>query len=190
MSNDQLADVKLALNLKDIDKPGPAFSLTTTAKDFLSLPVQMKTEAKNGTVVQIPGYSQDDTYTTLQNDTTPIEVIFMTGQLFQALFCVNGVPKVDQFKYCSHVRNINITGITNGGTNDTGLFSIVHSKRFGPWDVAQGTAPRSQAVHLLSLEFPNTLTKVGETDLIALVSLYRWTYLCQPPLTVNFIDSN
>jgi hypothetical protein len=188
LTDPQLADVKLALGLKDTDKPGPTFSISTTVKDFLALPTQMKATAKNGTTVQIPGYSNDSQYANLQNDTTPIEVIFMAPKLFQDLFCTNGAPNVDQFRFCAHIRNINTTGITNAGTSDTGLFSVVHSKRSGPYDVTPNTTPRSQAVHLLSLEFLNTLTQFESTDLVALVSLYRWTYLCQPPLSVNFID--
>ncbi len=188
LSDPQLADVKLALGLADTAKPGPAFSISTTVQNFLALPKQMTAKAKNGTVVHIPDYSKDSQYADLQSDTTPVEVIFMTSKLFQDLFCINGAPNADQFRYCAHIRNINTTGITGAGTTDTGLYSVVMSRRSGPYDIAVGSPPRSQAVHLLSLEFISSLVKLGSNDLVAFVSLYRWTYLCQPPLSVNFID--
>jgi hypothetical protein len=137
----------------------------------------------------VPDFSHDKNWDKIQADTTPVEVIFMRGSLFKSLFYTGGKPDLEQYRHCAHVRNINTRGITSAGTSDTGLFSILHSRRSGPTDVAQGAAPRSQAVHLLSLENIDTLTQVIDTDLVAFISLYRWTYLCQPPLSVNFIDS-
>lgn len=48
--------------------------------------------------------------------------------------------------------------------------------------------PRTQAVHLLNLEYVEQMDIPADDDLVALVSLYSWTYLCQPPLSVNFVD--
>lgn len=75
------------------------------------------------------------------------------------------------------------------GVEDKGIFSIIHSRRSGPTDIAQNCAPRPQIVHLISLEFIADITDTLEdTDLVALISLYSWSYLCQPPLNVNFVD--
>jgi hypothetical protein len=41
---------------------------------------------------------------------------------------------------------------------------------------------------MISLEFVEQMQDVGDEDLVAFVSLLRWTYLCQPPMLVNFID--
>ena len=78
--------------------------------------------------------------------------------------------------------------MADAGVEDTGLFSVIHSLRTGPNDIAQNTAPRTQAVHLLNLEYIEQTTTPGANDLVALISLYSWTYLCQPPLSVNFVD--
>ena len=75
------------------------------------------------------------------------------------------------------------------GTEDQGQFAVVHSRRSSPTDIVKNTAPRPQAVHLISLEFLADMeTLPNDTDLVALISLYSWTYLCQPPLSVNFVD--
>jgi hypothetical protein len=78
--------------------------------------------------------------------------------------------------------------MTDSGVEDTGLFSVIHSLRTGPTDIAQNVAPRSQVVHLISLEYVDQTQIPNDGDLVALISLYSWTYLCQPPLTVNFVD--
>ena len=78
--------------------------------------------------------------------------------------------------------------MADAGVEDAGLFSVIHSLRTGPTDIAQNTAPRTQAVHLLNLEYIEQTPTPGANDLVALISLYSWTYLCQPPLSVNFVD--
>jgi hypothetical protein len=203
LTDDQLSAVRAALGQPDLN-PGPAFSFSSTVQKFVNLPKPTpaaSTSAATGAIgpqIWIPDYSRDDMYkASMLTDTTPVELIFLQGGLFKKLFCPKsdpGTPDIGQFRYCAHVRNINTTGMTDAETNDTGLFSILHSKRSGPTDVAQGAAPRSQAVHLLSLEYLDSLKtadnfQVQDADLVCFVSLYRWTYLCQPPLTVNFIDS-
>ncbi|QYT03556.1 hypothetical protein H0G86_010505 [Trichoderma simmonsii] len=197
LSPEQLADIKTALSLKPQDAPTSTFSLMTTVKDYLKL--EDKTNVL-GTKVKIPLFSKDPNYTTMLNDETPIQVVFISAGLYRKLFFANGKPDIQQFKHCAHVRNINTRGVTGAGMADTGMFSVVHSKRSGPTDISASAAPRSQAVHLLSLEFLEELTletvnpdqsKTPEPDgsLIALISLHSWTYLCEPPQSVNFIDS-
>jgi len=185
LTTDQLADIKTALNLSKAPVPSATFSVSTTVKDYMA--ITKNTTLK--TVFKIPDFSTDDNWTKIKADETPVEVVFLSGKLFKDLFYVAGVLDQKNFRNCAHVRNVNTTGVTGAGLNDTGLYSIVHSKRSGPLDIAQGKPPRSQAVHMVSLEFLETLTDVKDTDLVPLISLYRWTYLCQPPLSVNFIDS-
>ena len=79
--------------------------------------------------------------------------------------------------------------MASAGVEDSGIFSILHSLRTGPTDIAQSSPPRSQTVHLVSLEFVDQLGTPSSGEFVALISLYSWTYLCQPPLSVNFVDS-
>ena len=79
--------------------------------------------------------------------------------------------------------------MASAGVEDSGIFSILHSLRTGPTDIAQSSPPRSQTVHLVSIEFVDQLLAPSSGDFVALISLYSWTYLCQPPLSVNFVDS-
>jgi hypothetical protein len=76
------------------------------------------------------------------------------------------------------------------GVEDKGIFSLIHSRRSGPTDIAQNKPPRPQTVHLISLEFIADMDKIpDDSSLVALISLYSWSYLCQPRLSVNFVDS-
>ncbi|KAL8792182.1 MAG: hypothetical protein Q9195_005204 [Heterodermia aff. obscurata] len=150
------------------------------------------TTPSGGTRVIVPPFNTDLDWANMKNDTTPVQVVFMTGSLFNGLFTSRNEPsKLDtsQYRYCAHVRNINTQGMADAGVEDTGLFSVIHSLRTGPTDIAQNTAPRTQAVHLLNLEYIEQTATPGANDLVALISLYSWTYLCQPPLSVNFVDA-
>lgn len=143
------------------------------------------------TTVLVPRlYGQETTDTDM-----PVEVIFIKGELFKQLFwrfdkTGKGVkPDIEQFQYCAHVRSVNTEGTTGASGAEKGLFSVVHSKRSGPTDIAAQAPPRPQVVHVVSLEGLEAIDDVPDNALVALVSLYSWTYLCQPPLTVNFVDS-
>lgn len=179
---------------QDPIKQSSTFTISMTLGAYLNLPQTSKTIP-----VHIPLVAdvQDDA-------STSVEVFFISKQLFMDLFTVKKTLTdvtgkitttqaldLDQFTYCAHVRNVNTTGMPSAGVEDTGLFSILHSRRTGPTDIAQNNPPRSQVVHLISLEGVDKLEGFPEwpaADLIAFVSLYSWTYLCQPPLTVNFVD--
>jgi hypothetical protein len=172
-------------------KQSASFTLSMTVEDYLQLPASTTASTK----VHIPPFILDtQQYPEIQHDQTPIEVIFLSGALFKSLFgSTTDHKKTDlsPYRYVAHVRNVNTKGMTNAGVSDTGLFSIVHSLRSGPTNIVQNTAPRSQVVHLLSLEhvsLMDDLDKMLDTDLVAMISLYSWTYLCQPPMLVNFVD--
>lgn len=172
-------------------KLSASFTLAMTVEQYLQLP----NSTTSSTKVHIPPFSLDTTqYAEIEHDQTPIEVIFLSGALFKSLFGSSVDPKttdLSPYRYVAHVRNVNTVGMTDAGVSDKGLFSIVHSLRSGPTNVVQDTAPRSQTVHLISLEHVSLmkdLDTLGDTDLVGMISLYSWTYLCQPPMLVNFVD--
>ncbi len=43
---------------------------------------------------------------------------------------------------------------------------------------------------MISLEYVDQMdpASMADGDLVAFISLYHFTYLCQPPLTVDFVD--
>ena len=195
--------------------PTDGSTVTQSTTAAISMPLskyfQLGSNASSGgTRVHIPSFSQDLDWANLQNDMTPVQVIFLSGSLFKDLFLSRSnsqVLDVSQYRYCAvsltrismyrigplliafqHVRNINTQGMADAGVEDTGLFSIIHSLRTGPTDIAPNTLPRTQAVHLLNLEYIESMPLPPARDLVALISLYSWTYLCQPPLSVNFVD--
>ena len=167
-------------------------ALKMPVADYFQLPAL--SAASGGVKILIPPFQKDPLFSEKQNDQVPVDVIFLDASTFTALFVSKTASKTDLkgYQYLSHVRNVNTAGMTNAGVEDTGLFSIIHSLRTGPTDIQQNHAPRPQIVHMVSLEFIDlmtTLPAAGSTDLVALISLYSWSYLCQPPLSVNFKDS-
>jgi len=167
-------------------KQSATFTVPMTLKEYLALP----TTSKTSTVVIPPILPAD-----VQDDLSlPVDVVFLSQTLFKNLFANQAGDAVDisQYRYTAHVRIVNTAGMASAGVaNEHGLFSVVHSRRTGPTDIAQNTAPRSQAVHLISIEHVALMTGIGtmsSNTLVAFVSLQSWTYLCQPPMTVNFVD--
>ncbi|KAL8832471.1 MAG: hypothetical protein Q9191_000241 [Dirinaria sp. TL-2023a] len=191
LTSDQLAGSGAVYTPSD----GSAVVQSTTATITMPLSQYLQLDSpssKSATPVHIPPFRTNGDWADMQNDNTPVQVIFMNGSLFCRLFqSRTDAAKLDvsQFRYCAHVRNINTQGMADSGVEDTGLFSVLHSLRTGPTDIAQNTAPRTQAVHILNLEYIENMTMPPANDLVALVSLYSWTYLCQPPLSVNFVDA-
>jgi hypothetical protein len=121
--------------------------------------------------------------------------IFPTKEMFKTLFGTKDL--LEQNKSLAHVRNINTTGMPDAGVEETGLFSIIISRRTGPINLS---APKTQMAHLISIEhFDSTLDRIASTDpndkdtsgidRIGLVSLFSWTYTALPPNPVNFLDS-
>jgi hypothetical protein len=176
-------------------KQETSLSLKMPLAQYFTLP---SLSVDNGGMnIIIPPFSNDQLFDEKKDDQTIVDVIFLTRPMFNNLFLSKSStpesPQTDltRYKYLAHVRNVNTAGMTDAGVEDTGLFSIVHSHRTGPVDIQPDHAPRSQIVHLISLEFIDEMKTfpVAATDLVALISLYSWTYLCQPPLSVNFVDS-
>lgn len=120
LTDAQLGEVRSLLHLAEDAEPGPAFTITATVKDYISLLSQAEKKT-TGTPFTIPDFSKDDNWENIKADTTPVEVIFLKGSLFKSLFYAGDTPDIKQFRYCAHVRNINTSGITNAGTEDTGI---------------------------------------------------------------------
>ncbi|MCJ1309781.1 hypothetical protein MMC25_003442 [Agyrium rufum] len=173
---------------------------TATVKQSATFTIQMKMQeylalsARNNmpkaTKVHIPPFTAANTDTV--DPMTTVEVIFVNAGLFSNLFVSKKSPStvdVGPYRYAAHVRNINTVGMPGAGVQDAGYFSIVHSIRTGPTNIAANTAPRSQTVHMITLEFVEDMAIPADGEYVALISLYSWTYLCQPPLSVNFVDS-
>ena len=172
-------------------KQTATFTISMTLKEYFALsPFPPKGAA--GTNIWVPPI------TDVQDDlSTIVEVIFMTGKLFKSQFASQSDATkvdIDQHRFCAHVRNVNNKGMTSAGLDDdAGLFSALFSRRSGPLDIVVNTPPRTQVVHMISIEGlgsgPVTnIASMADADLVSFVSLYSWTYLCQPPLTVNFTD--
>jgi hypothetical protein len=172
-------------------KQTATFTISMTLKEYFALSPFPPTGTA-GTKIWVPPI--DD----VQDDlSTVVQVIFMSGKLFKSQFASRSDSTkvdIDQHRFCAHVRNVNTKGMTSAGLDDAaGLFSAVFSRRSGPLDIVVNTPPRTQVVHMISLEGlgvgPMTnISSMADGDLVAFVSLYSWTYLCQPPLTVNFTD--
>jgi hypothetical protein len=111
------------------------FTISMSVKEYLDLPNQSST-----TKIHIPPFSdqtKDPEWQKIKDDPTPVEVIFMSAKLFGQLFPVDPTkkfPDLKPFRFLSHVRNVNTSGMPSSGSGveDTGIFSILHSKRTGP----------------------------------------------------------
>lgn len=143
------------------------------------------------TTTPIAGDKDDQELVKAQTD-----VIFLKSELFTSLVTTYNddgepvknqtVPDVSRYKYLSHVRNVNTTGMAEACLTD-GLFSIVVSHRVGPLAITQ---PTPVVVHLISIEGVEnmTLPLSAENQFVALSSLYSWTYTCLPPSSLNVLE--
>jgi hypothetical protein len=135
-------------------------------------------------------YEADSLFKDLKTSQEGTSVIFPKKDLFHDIFGAQGnLSILEQYKGLAHVRNVNTTGFPDAGVEETGLFSIVISRRTGPVNL---TVPRTQMAHLISIEnFDSTLTRTdtSESTRIGLVSLFSWTYTALPPNPINFVDS-
>ncbi|ODQ51288.1 hypothetical protein SAICODRAFT_26731, partial [Saitoella complicata NRRL Y-17804] len=190
------------------------YTVSMTVREYLDLP-NRATSAPGSTRVHIPPYTDPaknpETEDPSLDSNIPVQVIFLKFSLFKKLFPIktapsstaspgasgaaaSSFPDIASFRFLAHTRDVNTQGIATtsaSAISDTGVFSVVHSKRSGPTDIRQGSKPRSQTVHLISLELVDQLevTGIADDELIAFVSLTRWTYLCQPPQIVNIVDA-
>ena len=113
------------------------FTVSMTLQEYFLLP-QRKAVAPGATTVHIPPYADLTKYpdfAAIKDDKTPVEVIFLSRKLFKNLFAIDTttkLPDIAEFRYLCHVRNVNTDGMPNAGIGDTGVFSVIHSKRTGP----------------------------------------------------------
>ncbi|KAK2684103.1 hypothetical protein RAB80_002049 [Fusarium oxysporum f. sp. vasinfectum] len=112
---------------------------------------------------------------------------------------------VEQYKYMSHVREINTEGCPDAGVQEQGIFSVVIASRSGalrdkvlvnnvwtelPTNISQ---PRTQVCHLVSIEHLDSTIDTWTTDQpsqrIGMISLFSWIYTVLPPNPVNFVTT-
>ncbi|KAI5836922.1 hypothetical protein DFP73DRAFT_620666, partial [Morchella snyderi] len=128
--------------------------------------------------------------------TTMTDAVFLPAALFAALFTSTDaagvqVADVDRYKYLSHARSINTTGMAAASqAGDSGVFSVVLSHRTGPVD-STATQPAPVIVHLVSIEGVPGMTFPLAADIryVAMTSLYSWTYTCLPPNADNIYQT-
>ncbi|MCJ1344692.1 hypothetical protein MMC31_002895 [Peltigera leucophlebia] len=123
------------------------------------------------------------------------DFIFVRPDLFKSLFStfdssnqrqVPDSPNTSQYKFLSHVRKINTTGMAISGVEDIGVFSVVVGNRSGPLQNAGAT---SIAVHLVSIEGVEDMKFPSQESHVALCSLHSWNYTVEPPGMLNVPDA-
>ncbi|CVL11184.1 hypothetical protein FPRO06_10018 [Fusarium proliferatum] len=194
------AQDELRLPPEDLDGPGSLFSNTS---DGILKPVK---QSSTMTV----NMSIDDLWKLKSDVTTPVtsrlgpasmkdsrgDFIFVQTELFTSLFStfddkgnrVKGSgPDTSQYKYLSHVRKINGSGMALAGVEDTAVFSIVVGNRSGPLD---NVIPTTMCAHLVSIEGVEAMSYPNQSHrYVALCSLYSWNYTVLPPNTLNVPDA-
>ncbi|KAG7416808.1 hypothetical protein Forpe1208_v003706 [Fusarium oxysporum f. sp. rapae] len=194
------AQDELRLPPEDLDGPGSIFSNTS---DGVLKPVK---QSSTMTV----NMSIDDLWKLKSDVTTPVtsslgpssmkdsrgDFIFVQPELFTSLFStfddkgnrVKGSgPDASQYKYLSHVRKINGSGMALAGVEDTAVFSIVVGNRSGPLD---NVIPTTMCAHLVSIEGVEAMSYPSQNHrYVALCSLYSWNYTVLPPNTLNVPDA-
>ncbi|KAH7254382.1 uncharacterized protein BKA55DRAFT_727681 [Fusarium redolens] len=194
------AQNELRLPPEDLDGASSIFSNTS---DGVLKPVK---QSSTMTV----NMSIDDLWKLKSDVTTPVtdrlgpssmkdsrgDFIFVQPELFTSLFStfddkgnrVKGSgPDTSQYRYLSHVRKINGSGMALAGVEDTAVFSIVVGNRSGPLD---NVIPTTMCAHLVSIEGVEAMSYPGQNHrYVALCSLYSWNYTVLPPNTLNVPDA-
>ncbi|KAM0193065.1 hypothetical protein ACHAPI_008014 [Fusarium lateritium] len=194
------AQDELRLPPEDLDGTGSLFS--NTSNGVLKPVKQSSTMTVNMSI--------DDLWKLNSHVTTPVtsslgpasmkdsrgDFIFVQPELFTSLFStfddkgnrVKGSgPDTSQFKYLSHVRKINGSGMALAGVEDTAVFSIVVGNRSGPLD---NVVPTTMSAHLVSIEGVEAMSYPSQSHkYVALCSLYSWNYTVLPPNTLNVPDA-
>lgn len=109
--------------------------------------------------------------------------IVINKEMFEAL-----VPRVDELKYLTHVRQVNIQDQAILDIDDKGWFSVIAGNRLLK---VHSNKPTRYHVHLVSLEgyynlmngstqWPAKASHPEQPKDIALVSLHDWSFLSQP----------
>lgn len=123
------------------------------------------------------------------------DFIFLKPDLFTSLFSrfdnsnerqMPASPDTSPYKFLSHVRKINTTGMAVAGVEDIGIFAVVVGNRSGPLD---NTAATAVSVHLVSIEGVEGMKFPIQNSYVALCSLHSWTYTVVPPGMLNVPDA-
>lgn len=179
----------------------PKTGIFSKTSDQLQKPVkQTPTMAVNMTVSDL--WATNDTTTPVTSNLGPPTIkdsrgdfIFLQPDLFTSLFStfdssnqrqVPASPQTSQYKFLSHVRNINTTGMAVAGVEEVGIFSVVVGNRAGPLDNPVAT---TVSVHLVSIEGVTAMKFPIETSYVALCSLHSWNYTVNPPGMLNVPDA-
>ncbi|KAM0256322.1 hypothetical protein ACHAPA_012208 [Fusarium lateritium] len=194
------AQDELRLPPEDLDGTGSLFS--NTSNGVLKPVKQSSTMTVNMSIDDLWKLKSDVT-TPVTNSLGPASMkdsrgdfIFVQPELFTSLFStfddkgnrVKGSgPDTSQFKYLSHVRKINGSGMALAGVEDTAVFSIVVGNRSGPLD---NVVPTTMSAHLVSIEGVEAMSYPSQSHkYVALCSLYSWNYTVLPPNTLNVPDA-
>ncbi|KAI1817182.1 hypothetical protein GGS20DRAFT_582688 [Poronia punctata] len=129
-------------------------------------------------------------------DDTNLDVVCIEPKLFTALVTKyqDGTatpsegqmnPDISRYRFLSHVRNINMTGMAGIETQEDGLFSIVVSHRVGPLHTTQ---PTTMVAHLVSIEGVESMSLPLTAEHVVLCSLHSWTYNSLPATSLTPFD--
>lgn len=123
------------------------------------------------------------------------DVIFLQSKLFNSLVTAydeNGeavkqtFADVSRYKYLAHARKVSTIGMVIDNAEHEAFFSVVISHRVGPLNLKQ---PTPVVVHLVSIEGVGKMDFPITTELVALSSLYSWTYTCLPAHSMDVLYS-
>jgi len=109
------------------------------------------------------------------DDKVPCKLIVVPKTLFNYFFGSMS------HKYYAHYRKINSGSYQIDGLTEKGDFSVIFGSRF----------PKPSAVnyvHLVSLEGYQNTINAGSTLDCCMVSLYSWSFVCDPTKSENFHD--
>ncbi|KAF4343950.1 hypothetical protein FBEOM_2107 [Fusarium beomiforme] len=220
----QLADVGEAQALgfpgfstdDDLKKQSPNGSFSMTVADYF------KNITETSRINYAAGYKDPATsnlpsplpqeYDEILHTLDKTNVIFPKKSLVKKLFTdstradtASNKYGIEQYKYMSHVREINTEGCPDAGIQEQGIFSVVIASRTGalrdrvlinnvwtetPSNISQ---PRTQVCHLVSIEHLDstidTWTADQPSQRVGIISLFSWIYTALPPNPVNFVTT-
>ena len=172
------------------DKTIPWLCLLTFTEDEITIDPETRSSLTTSTVDGFLTPDGDVLKPDIPVDSVPADVlstncsaIQISSDVFNAL-----VPKVDELKYLSHVRQVDTGDQAIMNVDETGWFSVITGNRLLKTSSQAGTR---FYVHLVSLEgyydimngtvpWPKKKSTPSSDKDIALVSLYNWTFLSQP----------
>ncbi|KAL7939903.1 hypothetical protein V8C35DRAFT_288030 [Trichoderma chlorosporum] len=183
------------------DKPAKSFEPSPTLTFNLNIAKFVeKVGASNGLLSTPLTY---DPVLDGDKDDTNGDVVFVKKDLLNALCRRHGDdgapdgaqdrPDVSRYRWLSHVRKVDTTGMANAGST-TGLlgerdslFSVIVSHRTGPLDTA---SPAPVVAHLVSIEGLETnMSYPFQTEYVGLSSLHSWAYTSLPPNSLTVKDA-